>query len=101
MANFAIITKPTHMPALDYFRIGRNEYPERPTILVVQVDDILPAIYEHYSNSVVDNTTRLELKGVTENFWYQWEQLSTLYPLGLDIFFTCDDVLCTLPKVIV
>jgi alpha-D-ribose 1-methylphosphonate 5-triphosphate synthase subunit PhnH len=55
MANFAIITKPATMPALDYFRIGRNEYPERPTTMVVQVDDILPAIYEHYSYSFGDS----------------------------------------------
>ena len=98
MANFAIITKPANMPALDYFRIDRNEYPERPTTMVVQVDDILPAVYEHYSNSFVDNTARLEYKGVADIFWDQWSQLSLLHPLGIDIFFTCDDVLSALPK---
>ena len=99
MANFAIITKPATMPPLDYFRIGRYEYPEKATTIIVQVDDIIPSADKKYSKTFVDKIPRLELKGVTENFWYQWQQLSGLYPLGIDIFFTCDDVLTALPKI--
>jgi len=32
-------------------------------------------------------------------FWYQWRKLSRLHPLGMDIFFTCDDVLTAWPKI--
>lgn len=98
IANFAIITKPAAMPALDNFRVGYYEYPEKPTTIVVQVDDILPGTDKNDANASADKTARLELKGVPKNFWYQWQQLFSRYPLGLDIFFTCDDVLFVLPK---
>jgi alpha-D-ribose 1-methylphosphonate 5-triphosphate synthase subunit PhnH len=98
MANFAIITNPTTMPPLDYFRISRYEYPEKATTMVVQVNDILPVPDNKYSKIFSGKIARLELKGVTQNFWYQWQQLSRLYRPGIDIFFTCDDVLTALPK---
>jgi alpha-D-ribose 1-methylphosphonate 5-triphosphate synthase subunit PhnH len=98
MANFALITNPAAMPALDYFRIGRYEYPEKATTIVVQVDDILPVPDDKQFNIFGNNTNRLELVGVPENFWRQWQQISRLYPAGLDIFFTCDDVLTAWPK---
>jgi alpha-D-ribose 1-methylphosphonate 5-triphosphate synthase subunit PhnH len=39
------------------------------------------------------------LEGVPDNFWIQWQQLSSRHPLEIDIFFTCDDVLIALPKI--
>jgi len=99
MAYFAIITKPATMPALDCFRVGPSEYPVKATTVVVQVDDILPAAVNKYSNIFLDNTVQLDLKGVPAKFWNQWQQLSGLYPVGIDIFFTCDDVLIALSKI--
>jgi alpha-D-ribose 1-methylphosphonate 5-triphosphate synthase subunit PhnH len=101
MANFTIITKPATMPALNRFRIGRHEYSEKVTTIVVQVDDILPAANTNSESSdlFVDKIPHLELKGVPDYFWHQWQQLSNLYPLGIDVFFTCDDVLTALPKI--
>jgi alpha-D-ribose 1-methylphosphonate 5-triphosphate synthase subunit PhnH len=97
MANFAIITKPTGMPPLDYFRIGPHKYPEKATTMVVQVDDILPSKVNKCSDILVDKVGQLELVGIPNRFWKQWQHLSSLHPLGIDIFFTCDDVLIALP----
>jgi alpha-D-ribose 1-methylphosphonate 5-triphosphate synthase subunit PhnH len=97
MANYAIITKPAGMPALDYFMIGSDKYPEKATTMVIQVDDILPSTDNKYSNIFFEKTAQLELKGVPDKFWNQWQYLSDMYPLGIDIFFTCDDVLIALP----
>jgi alpha-D-ribose 1-methylphosphonate 5-triphosphate synthase subunit PhnH len=99
MANFAIVTKPASMPDLDYFRVGRYGYPEKATTMIVQVDDIVPGAYNTYSNIFFDRTAQLELRGVPDKFWNQWQYISGLYPLGIDIFFTCDDVLISLPKI--
>jgi alpha-D-ribose 1-methylphosphonate 5-triphosphate synthase subunit PhnH len=99
MASFALITQPASMPPLDYFRIGRYQYSEKATTMIIQVHDIIAAPADKYSNILKNKTARLELKGVSENFWYQWRQLSRLHPLGMDIFFTCDDVMTALPKI--
>jgi alpha-D-ribose 1-methylphosphonate 5-triphosphate synthase subunit PhnH len=99
MANFAIVTKPASMPDLDCFRVDRYEYHEKATTMIIQVDDILPRADTKYSNIFFEKTAQLELKGVPDNFWDRWQYLSGLYPLDIDIFFTCDDVLIALPKI--
>jgi phosphonate C-P lyase system protein PhnH len=81
MANFAIITKPATMPALECFRGGLYKYPDKATTIVIQVDDILPSAVNKDSNIFFDNTVQLDLKGVPNKFWNQWRQLSGLYPL--------------------
>ena len=88
MANFAIITKPARMPPLDYFRIGLDKYPEKATTMVVQVDDIFPRTDNKYYDTLVDKVGKLELKSVPDKFWKQWQHLSGLHPLGIDVFFT-------------
>jgi len=58
-----------------------------------------PAVGSHQNSNVAGNRkSRLDLKGVADIFWCQWRQLSFLHPMGIDIFFTCDDVLTALPK---
>ena len=99
MAYYAIITKPACMPALNFFRIGPFEYPEKETTIIVQVDDIIPATGTDHSNVVTYKTAWLEFKGITEKFWIQWRQLSRLNPPGINIFITCDDVLVALPRI--
>ncbi len=99
MANFALVTKPASMPALDYFRVGRNEYPDTATTLVVQVDDILPGSETKFPILLTNGHPQLELKGVLDQFWHQWQQVSSLYPMGIDIFVTCEDVLAAVPKI--
>jgi len=98
MAKFAIITMPAVMPSLENFRVGRYEYCEKATTIVVQVDDILLDADDRYSNITEAKISQLALKGVPKNFRYQWQQLFSRYPLGIDIFITCDDVLIALPK---
>ncbi|MEJ2168163.1 MAG: phosphonate C-P lyase system protein PhnH [Desulfobacterales bacterium] len=98
IAKFANVTKPAAMPSLENFRVGRYEYCEKATTGVVQVDDILPDVEDRYFYITGDKNVQLEFKGVSKNFRYQWQQLFSRYPLGIDVFFTCDDVLVALPK---
>jgi alpha-D-ribose 1-methylphosphonate 5-triphosphate synthase subunit PhnH len=84
---------------LDYFRVDRYEYQKKVTTMIVQVDDILPRASNKNSNIYFERTAQLELKGVPNKFWDRWQNLSGRYPLGIDIFFACDDVLIALPKI--
>jgi alpha-D-ribose 1-methylphosphonate 5-triphosphate synthase subunit PhnH len=99
MAKFVIITKPAVMPSLEFFRVGRHELQEKATTILVQVDDIYPVLDNRSVDMDSGPAARLKLKGVAETFRYQWRRLSLLYPLGMDIFFTCDDVLTAWPKI--
>jgi alpha-D-ribose 1-methylphosphonate 5-triphosphate synthase subunit PhnH len=100
MADFVLVTEPASMPDLSYFRIARCENREKATTLIVQVEDIMPSPEWGQSNIPFGKLPRLEHKGIPDSFWNQWRQLSSLYPCGIDVFFTCEDVLTALPKII-
>ncbi len=100
MADFVLVTDPASMPDLNYFRIARCEYPEKATTMIVQVEDILPSSECDSSYIPLGKSPRLKLKGIPNSFYYQWQQLSSLYPCGIDVFFTCEDVLTALPRII-
>ena len=87
-------------PSLEYFRVGRYEDCEKATTIVVQVEDIYQVADHQNSNVAGNRKSRLELKGIADIFWYHWRQLSFLHPMGIDIFFTYDDVLTALPMIL-
>lgn len=98
MADFVLVTGPDCIPDLSYLRITRRDDPEKAITLMVQVGDIQPNSGCGPSSNPPGNSPGLLPKGIPDRFWYQWRQLSALYPCSIDVFFTCEDVLTALPK---
>ncbi|MGD9301185.1 MAG: phosphonate C-P lyase system protein PhnH [Desulfobacterales bacterium] len=98
MASLALITKPSTMPPLEHFRIGDYERPETASSLIIQVTS-LSAATPMNSTPAVANQARLRspMEEVPAKFWTYWYKQSIRHPPGLDIFFTCDDILAVLP----
>jgi len=46
----------------------------------------------------IKQQVKLAIKGMPHNFWQQWQAQSNQYPLGVDIFFACEDALVALPR---
>jgi alpha-D-ribose 1-methylphosphonate 5-triphosphate synthase subunit PhnH len=97
MASLALITNPVTMPPLDQFKMGDEEHPDTAATLIVQVGE-MPAntVWNPIRSAVRQMTTR-SLMGMPANFWDHWLQQSERFPLSVDIFLTCDDVLAALP----
>jgi alpha-D-ribose 1-methylphosphonate 5-triphosphate synthase subunit PhnH len=97
MASLALITNPVTMPPLDQFKMGDEENPDTAATLIVQVGE-MPAntVWNSIRSAVRQMTTR-SLMGIPANFWDHWLQQSERFPLSVDIFLTCDDVLAALP----
>jgi alpha-D-ribose 1-methylphosphonate 5-triphosphate synthase subunit PhnH len=98
MAHFALITQPADMPLLDDFKIGENEHPESAATLIIQVEGFNDPNVKILGGSGTKSTTPFAPAGVPKNFWQQWQLQAALFPLGVDIFFTCDDILAALPR---
>ena len=98
MATCALITRPDVLPPLSHFRIGDNEYPANSTTLIIQVDDIYLNKGVKLSGPGIKNMARLSPIGIPYDFWKQWQAQSRSYPLGVDIFFACEDALVALPR---
>jgi alpha-D-ribose 1-methylphosphonate 5-triphosphate synthase subunit PhnH len=97
MASLALITKPIAMPPLDHFRIGGEEQPDTSATLIVQVGELSAITAMGPFGPQENKMVRRTLMGEPINFWDYWYQRSKLFSLGIDIFFTCDDILTALP----
>ena len=98
MATCALITDPVHMPPLKHFRIGDHESPANAAALIIQLDDIQINRGKKLAGPGIKKLARLTPMGMPNDFWKQWQEQSREYPLGVDIFFTCEDALVALPR---
>jgi alpha-D-ribose 1-methylphosphonate 5-triphosphate synthase subunit PhnH len=98
MATCVLITRPTVMPPLNHFRIGENGSPANATMLIMQVEDIYLNKGQRLAGPGIKKVARLSPKGMSCDFWEQWQAQSRMCPLGVDIFFACEDALVALPR---
>jgi len=90
-AMFAIGEWEDLMP-LDRFAVGTPEYPDRSTTLIVELA-ALEAKGATLSGPGIKDTAALSLPDVAP-----FQANRTLFPLGLDFYFTCGDRLAALPR---
>ena len=98
MAHFALITQPASMPLLDDFKIGEDEHPETAATLIIQVQGFNDPNVKFLGGPGIKSATPFAPAGVPKYFWEQWQLQAALFPLGVDIFFTCNDILAALPR---
>jgi alpha-D-ribose 1-methylphosphonate 5-triphosphate synthase subunit PhnH len=98
MAHFALITQPSEMPSLDDFKIGDEEHPESAATLIVQVERFTDNNNKILRGPGLKTDTHFSPVGIRSQFWKQWHLQAALFPLGVDVFFTCNDILAALPR---
>lgn len=98
MADFALITRPANMPPLDDFRIGNAQHPESAATLIVQVEGFNDANGKNLGTPGNKSTPHFAPEGIAVDFWEQWQLQAAFFPLGVDILFTCGDLLAALPR---
>ncbi|WP_306151795.1 phosphonate C-P lyase system protein PhnH [Roseovarius sp. MMSF_3281] len=91
MAAFALGDWAALQP-IAQFRSGTAEYPDRSATLIVEVPE-LRTEGAVLSGPGIQETTLFSLPEVAP-----FQQNATLYPLGLDFFFTCDSQVAALPR---
>ena len=98
-AQFAIVADTPHLPALSVFAQGSQEYPDRSTTIILQVD------------SLDNGETGLELRGpgildvaalapspLPQGLVAQWRENNVPFPQGVDIIFAAPGALACLPR---
>jgi alpha-D-ribose 1-methylphosphonate 5-triphosphate synthase subunit PhnH len=96
-AAFAIAA-PVDLPALDAFRLGEPEYPDRSTTLVVEVHGLFAVGVLRLRGPGIETVTSLGVAGLPPTFWPERATLAPLFPLGLDVILTCGETLAGLPR---
>jgi alpha-D-ribose 1-methylphosphonate 5-triphosphate synthase subunit PhnH len=98
LAHFALIGDGHAMPSLDAFALGSDEYPDRSTTLIIEVERLQEGRGMTLSGPGIADTARLDVSGLPERFWAERALLAELFPRGLDVILTCGRSLAALPR---
>jgi alpha-D-ribose 1-methylphosphonate 5-triphosphate synthase subunit PhnH len=97
-ADFALITDPASMPALDVFARGDLRYPDRSASLIVQVAGFRAEGSARFTGPGIRAAETLAVDGLPDEFWQQRAALAPQLPLGIDVYFVAAQQVVGLPR---
>ncbi|WP_420131833.1 phosphonate C-P lyase system protein PhnH [Rhodopseudomonas sp.] len=96
-AAFALIADPETMPSLERFALGSNDYPDRSTTLILQLDHLDDGPAFELSGPGIRGTATLRAPLPT-GLLTKREALTPLYQRGLDLILAQDDAIVAIPR---
>jgi alpha-D-ribose 1-methylphosphonate 5-triphosphate synthase subunit PhnH len=97
VCSFAVIGDAKLLPPLDRFALGSNEYPDRSTTLILQVDGITSGPAYELTGPGIDGTAVLQAT-IPGNLLEQLAINATLFPRGIDVVLVHDDAIVAIPR---
>lgn len=98
IASFALIGDPANLPALDRFAFGSNEYPDRSTTLILQVESLSQGLSFELCGPGIDGTATLRASIRPHDLFERLAVNSALFPRGIDVVLTHDDAIVAIPR---
>lgn len=97
-AAFALSLCADRLPELGEFAQGDQEYPDRSTTIILEVDSLTRGEPLTFAGPGIDGNATLNVAGLPDDFASQWRENRARFPRGVDLILTCgDDFLC-LPR---
>ena len=96
-SSFAVIGDAQNLPPLDRFAFGSNEYPDRSTTLILQVDSLTSGPAFELTGPGIDGAAVLQAT-IPANLLDQLEINATLFPRGIDVVLVHDDAIVAIPR---
>lgn len=96
-ADFAVVADAPGMPELAAFPQGAPDYPDRSATLVVQVETLSAAGWKLEGPGIRD-AVRFSAAPLPGGFARQMGRNRSVFPCGVDIFFTTPGKLAALPR---
>lgn len=96
-SDFALISNMLTMPNLDEFNWGTLEYPESSTSLLVQLPTLQGAHSVTLHGPGIPENMTIQTP-LNPNFWQQWQEMTTDYPLGMDCWCFAGQQVLGLPR---
>jgi alpha-D-ribose 1-methylphosphonate 5-triphosphate synthase subunit PhnH len=98
IASFALIGDPQSLPALDRFAFGSNEYPDRSTTLILQVESLTQGAPFELRGPGIDGTAVLRAAVRPADLFERLKVNQTLFPRGIDVVLVADDAIVAIPR---
>lgn len=97
-AAFAFVADPSALGALDRFAHGTQEYPDRSTTLIVQVDSLTDGPPLTLSGPGIKDRASIASTDLPDRFAALWTANRALFPRGVDLVLAASDSLVGLPR---
>jgi alpha-D-ribose 1-methylphosphonate 5-triphosphate synthase subunit PhnH len=98
IASFALIADGAMLPALERFALGSNEYPDRSTTLIVQVDSLSAGRAYELRGPGIDGAATLQATIRPADLFERLRINETLFPRGIDLVLVADDAVVAIPR---
>jgi alpha-D-ribose 1-methylphosphonate 5-triphosphate synthase subunit PhnH len=98
IASFALVGDPENLPVLDRFAFGSNEYPDRSTTLILQVESLSAGPEVALQGPGIDGTAALRAAIQPRDLFERLAVNATLFPRGIDVVLVHDDCIVAIPR---
>ena len=98
IASFALIGDAGALPALERFSFGSNEYPDRSTTLILQVESLTQGPAFELRGPGIDGTAVLQAALQPLDLFERLAINQTLFPRGIDVVLVHDGHVVAIPR---
>jgi alpha-D-ribose 1-methylphosphonate 5-triphosphate synthase subunit PhnH len=98
VCSFALVSHGNELPAFDRFSLGSNEYPDRSTTLILQVESLTEGRVYELCGPGIDGTAILQAVIEPDDLFERLAINATLFPRGLDVVLVHDDTVVAIPR---
>jgi alpha-D-ribose 1-methylphosphonate 5-triphosphate synthase subunit PhnH len=98
ISSFALIGDPAALPPLDRFSFGSNEYPDRSTTLILQVESLTQGRSLQLRGPGIDGTASLQAAIEPFDLLERLAINAALFPRGIDVVLVHDDTIVVIPR---
>ena len=98
IASFALVGDPENLPGLDRFAFGSNEYPDRSTTLILQVESLTGGVVVELRGPGIDGAATLRASIQPGDLFERLAVNATLFPRGIDVVLVHNDSIVAIPR---
>jgi alpha-D-ribose 1-methylphosphonate 5-triphosphate synthase subunit PhnH len=98
ICSFALIGDARGLPGLDRFAFGSNEYPDRSTTLILQVESLTQGSAFELRGPGIDGVTVLQAAIQPTDLFERLAINQALFPRGIDVVLVHDDTIVAIPR---
>lgn len=97
-AQFAFVSEPALLPSLEAFAQGSQEYPDRSTTLIIQVESLDAGAPLTLRGPGIFDTASIAPDPLPRRFVEQWAQNNRRFPRGVDLVLAAPGKIAALPR---
>ena len=98
IASFALIADGAALPAFERFALGSNEYPDRSTTVILQVESLDAGRAFELRGPGIDGVATLRVAIRPDDLFERLRINEALFPRGIDMVLVADEAIVAIPR---